>query len=144
MKALRSLHHRFFKTQKTAYLFKRIGHKVFVEWLAPLESWSDATLDNYSADLRKNVRASLDDESCWKIVSRGDPSAHQDYHLYVKGVREKLIEEYSLQEIAEEIEIGDYYDGILVLSFFSNESAKYPNFYCGIQLEIVQENQSLQ
>jgi len=124
----------FKSSSNVPYRLTRVGHQVFAEWLRPIESWSDKDQDDYMAELRSAVRASID-EPTWNLISRENRSDHEEYQRYVREVREKLIEEYSLQEIGEQLGIGLYHGGLLVLSWPVEEGGTYPYYYHGVQLK---------
>ncbi|MCP5487508.1 MAG: hypothetical protein H7A43_02575 [Verrucomicrobia bacterium] len=50
-------------------------------------------------------------------------------------MRAELIEEYSLHEIEDEIKIGVYHLGLLVLSIPTDAPETFPYYYRGIQLK---------
>jgi hypothetical protein len=116
------------------YRIKRSGHSVFVKWLKPIELWAPEANDAYLPSLRKHVQASVD-ESAWPLVGRENPSSNPAYREYVERVRAQLIEEYSLQATQDEIKIGTYHMGLLVLSWPSDNLDVYPYYYRGIQLK---------
>lgn len=62
---------------------------------------------------------------------QADPKAHE----YIKGVRSSLIMEYSLVDSEDEVWIGDYHMGMLVLGFKAKPDVLYPYYYKGIQLK---------
>jgi hypothetical protein len=116
------------------YRIKRNGHSVFVKWLKPLVEWPPEANDAYLPSLRRHVQASVN-ETVWTLVGRANPSSDPEYREYVEHVRVQLIEEYSLQEIQEQIEVGVYHGGLLVLSWESDHPEKFPYYYRGIQLK---------
>jgi len=116
------------------YRIRRDGHCVFVKWVRPIEQWSQKDGDSYLPTLQDHVRASVD-EATWVLVGREDPASNPAYRAYVENVRVQLIQEYSLQKIADSIKIGVYHLGLLVLGFPSDDPEKYPYYYRGIQLK---------
>jgi len=125
------------------YRIRRRGHRVFVKWRKPIEQWSAAAGDAYLRTLRQHVHASVD-EATWALVGREDPSSDPAYREHVERVRAQLIEEYALQEIQDEIKVGVYHLGLLVLSFPTDDLDKYPYYYRGIQLKPFRKAESLQ
>ncbi len=116
------------------YRIRRSGHCVYVKWRKPIEQWSPDAGEAYLPALRRHVQASVD-ETTWALVGRENPSSEPAYREYVERVRTQLIEEYSLHDIGDEIKIGVYHLGLLVLSIPAGDAEMFPYFYRGIQLK---------
>ena len=54
---------------------------------------------------------------------------------YVEEVRDSLISEYSLDQQTDEVALGNYHMGMIVISFKARPSVEYPYCYKGIQLK---------
>lgn len=120
--------------QGKPYRIRRSGHRVFVKWLKPIAQWPPDAGEAYLPTLRRHVQASVD-ESAWSLVGRENPCSDSAYREYVERVRAELIEEYSLHEIEDEIKIGVYHLGLLVLSIPTDAPETFPYYYRGIQLK---------
>ena len=120
--------------KRKPYRIRRSGHRVFVEWRKPIEQWSPDAGDAYLPALRRHVQASVD-EAAWSLVGRENPSGDSAYREYVERVCAQLIEEYGLNEIEDEIKIGVYHLGLLVLSIPTETPDTFPYYYRGIQLK---------
>jgi hypothetical protein len=116
------------------YRIRRSGHRVFVKWRKPIEQWPPDAGEAYLPSLRLYVQASVD-ATAWSLVGRENPASDPAYREYVERVRAQLIEEYSLHEIKDEIKIGVYHLGLLVLSIPTDDPEKFPYYYRGIQLK---------
>jgi len=116
------------------YRINRNAHRVFVKWVKPIEQWTPHDSDTFLPALRSHVQASVDDTT-WSIIGQDNPASDSAYRAYVERVRAQLIEEYGLQDIQDEIKVGTYHLGLLVLSWPSPEFETYPYYYRGIQLK---------
>lgn len=116
------------------YEIRRSGHRVFVKWRKPIKQWSPGSVKAYMPSLRRHAQASVD-EKAWSLVGRENTSSYPAYREYVERVRAQLIEEYSLHHIDDQITIGAYHLGLLVLRFTADEPHSFPYCYRGIQLK---------
>lgn len=118
--------------QKKDYKFKVDKHRVFAFWKEPSIQKTDSEWEEYGRYLQNAIKQSVE-PNVWSLISKPGFYDDPEYGIYVKKVRIMLIEEYGLD--SEEVKIGNYHLGLLVLGFPAQENIKYPLYYRGVQLK---------
>jgi len=116
------------------YTIRVDDHRVYVKWFAPIQEWSAEECDQYLQHLRQTVQGTVDPET-WELLVREGRTDMPDYKEYVHKIREMLMEEYSLDQTADDVSIDLYHGDQFVISFRAAEGVEYPYYYRGIQLK---------
>ncbi|TWT62983.1 hypothetical protein [Rubinisphaera italica] len=125
------------------YTITREGDKVFLSVYSPIQNLPPKVVDQYLSDLQSAVRNSVE-ENVWKIVSSGNMQSDPKACEYVEIVRRSLIDEFGLKDDSNEVWIGNYHLGMIVIGFNAKPQVIYPYYYKGIQLKpLISERASI-
>ncbi len=111
--------------RKDPYRIRVDGHRVFVRWLKPITEWRPDEGSRYLSALQGAVRKTID-SATWALISQADPESDPAYRAHVERVKGQLLEEHGLQSRCEDVRVGLYHMGMLVISFPANAHTEYP------------------
>ena len=120
--------------RKSPYRIRIDGHSVFTQMMTPITEWKPSESEKYLSDLQTAVKQTVDAPT-WALISEPNPSSNPAYRTYVENIRKDLLTEFGLEDRREDVRIGTYHMGMLVLSFPAKSDIQYPYYYRGIQLK---------